>query len=105
MSAVRFGPARQTYLLSAISRCHPPAAALRSPLHLCTPPPSLSPAVALGWGVGLGFGTQYIDVRPEFAEKRTHRPSAVQQVKYAIRRLATLAQRPGAEGVHRVTPK
>lgn len=89
----------QTCLRSRAAAPLPPRSA-----HLCPYPPS--PAVALGWGLGLGFGTQYIDVRPEFAEKRTHRPSAVQQVKYAIRRLATLARRPGAdEDVHRVTPK
>lgn len=37
---------------------------------------------------------QYIDVSPEFAESKQHRPNVIQQVQYAFKRLSTLASKP-----------
>ncbi|KAI3430794.1 hypothetical protein D9Q98_009206 [Chlorella vulgaris] len=44
----------------------------------------------LGWGVGFGLGTQYINISPEFAEGKQHRPNVFQQVQWIAKRLTTL---------------
>jgi hypothetical protein len=59
-----------------------------------SPPPRAAAAAALGWGVGIGLGTQYIDVSPEFAESRSHRPNVFKQLQYALKRVATLNRPP-----------
>ncbi|KAL4436397.1 hypothetical protein ABPG77_009959 [Micractinium sp. CCAP 211/92] len=50
----------------------------------------------LGWGTGVGLGTQYINVSPEFTEGKQHRPNVLKQIQYVVKRLSTLQSTPSA---------